>query len=155
MMAASSSTSTVLSQASAHGHSQLKRQNLGVGGYTEKVLKWFNYPRERAHPGCEVGTHGAESTCIVGLSVLRRGQPDSRESCTVLHSRPTRSLIAKFPQHSVVACSTRVSCCKGGMLQTRPRTGVCELDVVAPKAHQSYVNSADLPSDSLRKNLAW
>ena len=35
--------------------------------------------------------------------------------------------------------------------------GVCEplmLDVVASKAHQSYVSSADLPLDSLRKNLA-
>ena len=31
-------------------------------------------------------------------------------------------------------------------------------DVMAPKAHRnnrSYVSSADLPSDSLRKNLAW
>ena len=58
MMAASSSTSTVLSQASAHGHSQLKRQNLGVGGYTEKVLKWFNYPRERAHPDVKLAAMG-------------------------------------------------------------------------------------------------
>ena len=24
------------------------------GGYTEKLLKWFNYPHARAHPGCEV-----------------------------------------------------------------------------------------------------
>ena len=30
---------TVLSRASAHGRSQLKRQNLGVGGYKEKVLQ--------------------------------------------------------------------------------------------------------------------
>ena len=30
---------TILSQASAHGHSQLKRQKVRVGGYTEKVLK--------------------------------------------------------------------------------------------------------------------
>ena len=41
---------------------------------------------------------------------------------------------------------------EGGTLRTRPRTGVCEPDVVAPKAHQSYVSSADLPSDSLREN---
>ena len=150
---------TVLSQASAHGHSQLKHQNLGVGGYTEKVLtcKWLNYPQARAHPGCEVGSHGAKLTCIVSSFVLRWGQPDSGEGCIVLQSRPTRSLVAilKFPQHSVVACSTRISCCKGETLQTGPRTGVCEPDVVAPKAHQSYVSSADLPSDSLRKNLAW
>ena len=39
--------------------------------------------------------------------------------------------------------------------------GVCEPlmpDVMASKVHQnnrSYVSSADLPSDSLRKHLAW
>ena len=38
----------VLSQASAHGCSQLKRQNLRVGGYTEKVVKRFNYSHTRA-----------------------------------------------------------------------------------------------------------
>ena len=139
---------TVLFRASAHGRSQLKRQNLGMGSYTEKVLKWFNYPQARAHPRCEVGSHGAELTCIVGSSMLRRGQPDSRESCIMLQSRLTCSLVAKFPQRSVVAC-------KGETLRTRPRTGVCEPDDMAPKAHQSYVTSADLPSDSLRKNLAW
>ena len=146
------SGSTVLSRASAHGHSQLKLQNLGVGGYTEKVFKWFNYPRARAHPGCKVGSHGAQSTCIVGSSMLCRGQPYSGEGCIVLQSRPTRSLIAKFPQCSVVACSVRISCCKGGTLRTKPRTDVCEPHVVATKVHQSYVSSADLPSDSLRKN---
>ena len=73
----------------------------------------------------------------------------------------THSLVAKFPQCSVVAGSTRISRCRGRTLQTRPRTGVCKPlmhDVMAPKVHQnnrSYVSSADLPSDSLRKNLAW
>ena len=28
-----------------------KRQNLRVDGYTENVLKLFNYPHARAHPG--------------------------------------------------------------------------------------------------------
>ena len=146
------SGSTVFSRASAHGRSQLKFQNLRVGGYTEKVLKWFNYPRIRAHPGCEVGSHGAELTCIIGSSVLRRGQPDSGEGCIVLQSGSTHSLVAKFPQRSVVACSVRISCCKGGTLRTKPQTGVCEPDVVASKAHESYVSSVDLPSDSLCKN---
>ena len=92
-----------------NGRSQLKRQNLRVGGYTEKVLKWLNYLRTRAHPGCEVSCHGTKSTCIVGSSVLRQGQPDSGEGCIVLQSRLTRSFIAKFPQHSVVACSMQIS----------------------------------------------
>ena len=42
--------------------------------------------------------------------------------------------------------------------RTRIRTGVCEPlmpDVMASKAYQNYVSSADLPLDSLRKNLAW
>ena len=46
---------TVLSRASAHGCSQLKRQNLRVGGYTKNL---FNYPRARAQPGCEVSCMG-------------------------------------------------------------------------------------------------
>ena len=111
---------------SAHGHSQLKRQNLRVGGYTEKVLKWFNHPRAKAHPRCKVSCHGTKLTCIVGSSVLRRGQPNSGEGCIVLQNRSTHSLISKFPQHSVIACSTRISCYKGRTLQTRPSTGMCE-----------------------------
>ena len=104
---------------------------------------------------------GTESTCIVASSVLRRGQPDSGESCIVLQRGPTCSLVAKFPKRSVVACSTWILCCRGRTLRTRPRTAVCEPlmpDVVSPKAHQnnrSYVSSADLPSDSLRKNFKW
>ena len=149
---------TILSRASAHGHSQLKRQNLRVAGYTENVLKWFNYPHARAHPGCKVSCHGTKLTCIVGSSMIRRGQPDSGEGCIVLQSRPTRSLVAKFPQRSLVACSTRNSCCKGKPLRMRPRTGVCEPsmpDVIAPKVHQNNCSSADLLSDSLHENLAW
>ena len=119
----------------------------------------INYPHARANPKCEVSCHGTEWTCIVGSSVINRGQPDSGESCIVLQSGPTCSLVVKFPQRSVVvACSTRISCCRGRTLQMRPRTGVCKPlmpDVVTPKVHQNNCSSADLPSDSLRKNLAW
>ena len=45
-----------------------------------------------------------KSTCIVASSVLRRGQPDSRESYIMLQSGPTRSLVANFPHRLVVAC---------------------------------------------------
>ena len=89
--------STVLSRASAHGRSQLNHQILRLGGYTENSLKWFNYPHARAPSGCKVSCHGIEWTCIVGSSVIRRGPSDSGESCIVLQSRSTRSLIAKFP----------------------------------------------------------
>ena len=153
-------SNTVLSRASPHGRSQLKRQNLSVGGYTENSLKWFNYPHAKAHPRCEVHCHGTEWTCIVGSSVIRWGQPDSGESCIMLQSGPTCSLLDKFPQHSVIICSMRILCCKERTLQTRPLTGVCEPlmpDVASPKVHQnncSYMSSVDLPSDSLWENLA-
>ena len=79
----------------------------------------------------------------------------------MLQSGPTHSLVAKFPQHSVITCSKQILSCKGRTLQTRPRTDMCEPlmpDVVVPKAQQnnhSYVSSADLPSDSLCKNFVW
>ena len=112
-------------------------------------------PRMRSYlPG------GTTLTCIVTSSVLPRGQPNSRESCIVLQSGPTRSLVAKFSQRSVVTCSMQISCRRGRMLRTRLRTDVCKPlmpYVVASKVHQnnhSYVSSADLPLDSLRKILA-
>ena len=79
---------TALSQASAHGCLQLKHQNLRVGSCTEDVLKWFNY-------SC---TRGTQSNFIAALPVLCRGQPNGGESCIVLESRLTCSLIVKFPQ---------------------------------------------------------
>ena len=121
-------------------------------GYTEEVLKWFNYPHARAHPGCEVSCHRVPNRLA---SSLHPGQPDSGESWIVLQSGPTPSHVAKFLHCSVVACSTQISCFRGRTLRKRPRMGVCEPlmpDVMAPKAHQnncSYVSSADLPSDSL------
>ena len=111
------------------------------GGCTENSLKWFDYPHARAHPGWAVSCHGTEWTCIVGSSVSRWGQPDSGESCIVLQSRPSRSFVAKFPQRSIVACSTWILCCRGRTLrQTRPRMSVCEPlmpNVVSPKVHQN------------------
>ena len=119
--------SAVLSRASAHGLSQLKCQKLGVGGYTEKVLEWFNYPRARAYPGCELNCQG------VPLRVSSRPARHWRKLYLVT-KLTDYSLVAKFPQRSVVACSMQISCCRERTLQTRPQTGVCEPsmpDVVA------------------------
>ena len=135
--------------------------NLRVGGYTEKVLKRINCLHTRTHPRCKVRCHGTESTCIVRSSVLRRDQPNSGEECIVLQSGPTRCFVAKFPQCSAITGSTQISRCRGRTLRTRPWMGVWKAlmsDVMAPKVHQnnrSYVSSADLPLDSLCKNLAW
>ena len=49
----------VLSQASPHGCSQLKCQNLRVDGYTEKVVKRFNYSRTRATLDAKLAAMGA------------------------------------------------------------------------------------------------
>ena len=65
-------------------------------------------------------------------------------------------LVTSLLQRSIVACSSRILCCRGRTLRTRPRTDVCE--PLMPEAHpnnRSYVSSADLPSGSLRKNIAW
>ena len=59
---------TVLSQASAHGHLQLKCQKFRVGGYMENVLEWFKYPHTRAHPGCEVNCQGVPHRRFVEAS---------------------------------------------------------------------------------------
>ena len=67
-------------------------QKLRVGSYTEEeVLEWFC---TSAHPRCKV------SVCIVASPMLHRGQSDGGESCIVLESGPTRSLVAKLPQCS-------------------------------------------------------
>ena len=71
----------------------------------ESFLPWkFSaiwYSHARGHPRCKV-----------------------RESCIVLQSRPTWSLVAKFPQCLVVTCSMQILCCRGRTLWTRPQTGV-------------------------------
>ena len=104
-------TYTILCRASALGRSQLKHQNLRVGGYihVKEVLKWFNYPHARAHPGYKVSCQRVPHHCFVHASA--RLAPQWR-SCIVLQSGPTRSLIAKFPQRSIVTCGTRILCWK-------------------------------------------
>ena len=85
-----------------------------------------------------------------------------RRKLIVLQSRPTRSLVAKFPQRSVVACSAQISCWRGTTLQRGHGRGCvqtfdawCRGTQSASEHNRSYVSSVDLPSDSLRKNLAW
>ena len=122
---------------------------------TDKVLKWFNDPRARAHPRCEVSCQGVLHRRFIRASSRPVWQ------WRKLQSWPTCSLVAMFPQCSVITCSTQISCCRERTLRMRSQSGVCEPlmpDVVVSKAHSdnhSYVSSVDLPSDSLCKNLAW
>ena len=66
---------TIVSRVSTHGCSQLKFQNLTMGGWTEEVLEWFNF----THLGSKVSFHGVVYQLAL-LLVLRWGKPDSRES---------------------------------------------------------------------------
>ena len=74
---------------------------------------------------------GTKSTCIVALPVLGRGQPEGGESCIVLESGPTRSLVTKLTRISYLqarnaaneATSRRVRRfavgCRGGVQRIR------------------------------------
>ena len=126
---------------SMHLHTDCPRQ-APMGARSSSAKNWgWAVTRRTCLNGSTISTQGptsdaklaaigTKSTCIVGLSVICRGQPDSGESCIVLQSRLTCSLIAKFPQRSVVACSTRISCCGGRTLRMRPQTGVLEFSMV-------------------------
>ena len=86
---------TVLSRASAHGCSQLKCQKLRVGGYTEKVLKWFNYPCARAHPECKVSCQGVPHRRFV--HALSRPAQQWRKLCRATKLTDSSSLaVHKF-----------------------------------------------------------
>ena len=95
---------TILSWASAHGRSQLKPQTLGVGGYTEEVLEWFDCPHTSAHPGCKVSCRGVLNRPASWLCLcFNEASPMVEKAMIVLESRPTRSLIAKRLQRSSLA----------------------------------------------------
>ena len=86
--------------------------------------------------------------CIVSSPVLRQSQPDSGENCIVLQSWPTRSLVAKFLQCSVVAWSTQIwkEHCKQGhgqvcanlwcLMSWHPK---CIRTIAAMWAHLTYL----------------
>ena len=133
----------------------------GWAVYTEKVLEWFNYPHARAHSGCKVSNHGTEWAYIVGSSVIRWGQPDSGESCIMLQSGPIHSLlVAKFSQHSVIAYSMQISCCRERTLRMRPWMGVWTFDAwrcgvqSAPKQSQLCELSGPTFGFTIHENLA-
>ena len=125
-----------MSRASAHGRSQLKHQKRRWAVTRRKSLNGSTIPEQGATPNAKLAARGYEIDLHRRSSVLHRRQPDSRESCIVLQSELTRSLIAKFPQCLVVTWNTQILCCRGRTLQTRLRMDVCEplmSDVVAPK----------------------
>ena len=59
----------------------------------ENLLKRFNYPHTRAHPGCKVSCHGIGSIYIIGPSVIHQGQSDSGAASCYKADRLVASLI--------------------------------------------------------------
>ena len=98
------SSHTVLSQASAHGYSQLKRQKLRVGGYTEE-LKWFNYPCTRARPGCKVSCQGVPNRLALLLHPCFEASPTVEKA--VLCYKADR-IVASLPSFRNVQLSLAV-----------------------------------------------
>ena len=71
-----------------------------------------------------------------------------------------RLVASMFSSRSVQSSLAVREFCAAGENAANDATDGCvrTFDVIAPKVHQnnrSYVSSADLPSDSLRENLAW
>ena len=48
-----------------------------VGSYTEKELKWFNYPRTRAYPECEVSCQRVRNR--LASSLIRGSSKTARQ----------------------------------------------------------------------------
>ena len=71
------------------------------------------------------------------------------ESCIVLQRWPTPAAFSRHLQY--------VNFMLQGKNAANKATDGCvwTFDVVSPKLHQNNCSSADLPSDSLRENLAW
>ena len=99
----------------------------------------FNYPHASAHLGCEVSCQGLPNRPALSLRPCFVEASPMVESCNVLESGPTRSLVTLMPSFRNVfrlqvpwiilyyPCKyARISCCKQGTLQTRLQMGMCK-----------------------------
>ena len=120
--------------ASTHGRSQLKHQNLRVGGYTEKLLKQINY----------ISMQGP--TPDVKLDAMGLNRLASFVRPCFVEASPTVEKNVSCIKCSAVTGSTQISLCRRRTVRTRPWTGVCKAlmpDVMVPQVHQnnhSYVS---------------
>ena len=99
---------TVLSRASGHGCLQLKRQNLRVGGYMKKVLKWFNYPRARDAKLAAMGPNRLASSvcpCFVDTSLT----VEKAVSCYKTDRLVASLLSFRSVQSSLAVCEFRAA----------------------------------------------
>ena len=95
-------------QVHTHGHSQLKHHKLRVASCAAQAPKIEDGQLYRGgawmvqHP-TQIWSYLPVSICIIASSVLCRGQPGSKESCIMLENGPTCNLVAKLPQHLLLA----------------------------------------------------
>ena len=61
----------ILSWASAHGFSHFKDKKLRVGGYTEEVLEWCNYPHVSTHLDVKLAAKGYQINHLRTCALLR------------------------------------------------------------------------------------
>ena len=128
-------------------------------GWTVARRRWFSNSPARAYPRCEVSCQGVPNRLA---SLLR--------PCFVKANLTVEKAVTCYNANQLVYSSLPSFCSIQSLLAVhklraagkntanKAMEGVCEPDVVAPKTHQnncSYVSSADLPSDSLCKDLAW
>ena len=107
-----------MSRASTNVRSQLKHQKLRVGSCIEEVLKWFNYPRARVHPGCKVSCQGVPNRLALLLCLCFVEASLTGEKAVLCYK--VNWLIASLPSfhsNSVFACSTWISCCRERTVQ--------------------------------------
>ena len=101
------------------------------------------YPCTRAHSEYKVSCQRVPNQLALSLCPCFVEASPTVEKAS---KRTDSCLVAKFLKHSVIACSTQISYCRGRTLRTEKNALMP--DIVAPKAHQnshSYVSSADLP----------
>ena len=87
---------------------------------------------------------GTELICIIASPVLHQGQLDGGESCIVLESGPTRSLVAKFTQRSSLAARKfrTAESCKQGYGQVC--ANICCRMLWWPTVHQNDVDQLSI-----------
>lgn len=90
-----------------HEHLQLKHPKLRVGGCTEEVLEWFNYPSPSAHPRCEVSCQRVWNKQASSLCLRFVEARTMAKCCIVLESILTNSLVSKL-LHCCLHCANFV-----------------------------------------------
>ena len=88
-----------------HGHLQLKHPKLRVGGCTEEVLEWFNYPSPSAHPRCEVSCQRVWNKQASLLCLCFVEARTMAECCIALESVLTNSLVSKLLHCCCLHCA--------------------------------------------------